>query len=60
MSDPRTFWLVVTNIVLGLAVLMLVAGLAAGTICDLLARRRRGRAAMRDLDRDTKDLFQHH
>jgi uncharacterized membrane protein len=57
MSDPKTFWLTVTNIILGVLVLLLLWGIVAGTICDLVARFRKRRAAMREMDREMKDYF---
>ncbi|HLK68373.1 MAG TPA: hypothetical protein VKU19_33300 [Bryobacteraceae bacterium] len=57
MHDPRTFWLTVTNIALGLALLVLVIGLATGTLCDLISAKRRKRAEIRDLDRELRDFL---
>jgi hypothetical protein len=57
MSDPKTFWLTVTNIVLGVLVLVLLWGILAGTLCDLVARYRKRHDAGRELDREIKDYF---
>jgi hypothetical protein len=57
MDDPRTFWLTVTNVVLGLAVLLLILGVLTGVLCDYVAQLRKRRALLRDLDRDMHRLF---
>jgi hypothetical protein len=36
MSDPRTIWLVATNIALGAAVVLLILGVVTGTLCELI------------------------
>ena len=51
MSDPSTYWLTVTNIVLGLVVLVCCAAVAAG-IAQELAERRKKSAAASKLDRE--------
>ncbi len=57
MPDPRVFWLTVTNIVLGLLVLLLVVGIATGVLCDLVARIRKRHAAVREMDGDMRRYF---
>ncbi len=57
MRDPRTFWLTVTNIILGLAVVVLIVGILTGTLCDLIADMRRRHAVWRELDQDMRRLF---
>jgi len=57
MHDPRTFWLVVTNILLGLAVILLVIGVATHVLCDFVAGLRKRRTAERELDQDLKAYF---
>ncbi len=57
MDDPRTFWLVVTNIVLGVAVVLCVIGLACGVLCEVVERLRRRRSYEKELDRDMKAFF---
>lgn len=57
MSDPKTFWLVVTNIALGLALLVLILGIACGALCDFLAKLKQRRVMMAELDRDLHHLF---
>ncbi len=57
MSDPRTFWLVVTNIVLGAAVVLLILGLATGVLCELVVKLKKRHAAWTELDRDMQHMF---
>lgn len=57
MSDPRTFWLTVMNVVLGLAVVLLVAGVVTGILCEMVAKWRKRRAVWDELDRDMWRAF---
>ncbi len=57
MHDPRTFWLVVTNIVLGLAVILLVIGVTTQVLCNFVARLRKRHATEREIDEDLKAYF---
>jgi hypothetical protein len=57
MSDPRTFWLIVTNIVLGLVLLLLILGIVTGVLCDHVAKFRNRHARMGEIDRDMRRLF---
>ncbi len=57
VSEPNTFWLVVTNIALGAIVLVLVLGVATGVICEFVQRFRNRRSALRELDRDIQQMF---
>ena len=57
MSDSQTFWLVVTNIALGVAVVALILGVVTGTLCDLIAKLRKRHAAWAELDRDMQRTF---
>ena len=57
MHDPRTFWLTVTNIVLGLLVVALVVGVATGTLCELFDRWKKRRTSEADLDREVRELY---
>jgi hypothetical protein len=52
-SDPETYWLNVTNLGLGIVVLLCVAAVAFGVLQELYARRRLRTNAM---DREVKDL----
>ena len=51
MDDPRTFWLTVTNIVLGLAVVLLILGIVTGVLCEFIATLRRRHAMLGEIDR---------
>ncbi len=44
MADPKTYWLNLTNVVLGLVTLVCVVGLVRGVLLDLWGRSR-GNAA---------------
>ena len=57
MSDPRVFWLVLTNVVLGAAVVVVILGIATGVLCELVAKVKRRHAAWAELDRDMQRLF---
>jgi hypothetical protein len=57
MHDPRTFWLTVTNIVLGLAVALAIAGVLIGALCDMVANWKRRRDLNSELDGDMHRLF---
>ena len=57
MHDPRTFWLVVTNIALGAALVLLFLGLLSGAICDWITKLRSRHAALGELDRDMRRMF---
>jgi multisubunit Na+/H+ antiporter MnhC subunit len=57
MSDPRTFWLIVTNIVLGLAVVVLVLGVLTGVVCEFAARLSRRHTMSDELDEDMRRMF---
>jgi len=60
MHDPRTFWLTVTNIALGAAVVLLILGIATGALCETVARWRQRRRLVEELDRDMHRLFHNH
>jgi len=55
MDDPSTYWLNVTNIALGLVVLICCGAVALGILQELAARHRR-RAAESALDREVAGL----
>ena len=59
MDDPRTFWLVVTNIILGVMVAALVLAIAFVEAIDIFHRLRARRSAWRELDRDMERYFGH-
>lgn len=55
MGDPSTYWLNVTNIILGLVVLIGCAAVAVGVLQELAARHKK-RAAASALDREVAEL----
>jgi hypothetical protein len=55
MSDPSTYWLNVTNIALGVMVLVCCVAVAFGVVQELAAKRKKSAATSR-LDREVSDL----
>ncbi|HMC61194.1 MAG TPA: hypothetical protein VKJ01_18530 [Candidatus Solibacter sp.] len=55
MSDPSTYWLTITNIGLGLVVLICCGAVAFGMLQELAAKRKK-RAEISQLDREVTDL----
>jgi len=55
MSDPSTYWLTITNIGLGLVVLICCGTVALGVLQELAAKRKK-RAEISQLDREVTDL----
>jgi hypothetical protein len=55
MSDPSTYWLTMTNVVLGIVTLLGCAAVAVGVIQEIVARRRKA-ASLSNLDREVADL----
>lgn len=56
MSDPSTYWLTVTNIVMGLVVLVCCVAVVFGVAQELAAKRKKA-AADSKLDREVADLI---
>jgi hypothetical protein len=54
-SDPESWWLNVTNLGLGLVVLICVGAVVIGVLQELNARRKL-RAQMKGIDRELRDL----
>lgn len=52
MSDPSTYWLTVTNIALGVVVLICCVAVAVGVLQELAAKHKKSAA----LDREVSDL----
>ena len=57
MSDPRALWLIVTNVVLGAAVVVVILGIATGALCELVTKLKKRHAAWAELDRDMLRMF---
>jgi hypothetical protein len=55
MNDPSTYWLTITNIVLGLVTLICCGAIAIGVVQELAAKRKK-KVAMAHLDREVSDL----
>ena len=55
MNDPSTYWLTLTNIGLGVVVLICCAAVLIGVLQEVAARHRK-RAAASALDREVADL----
>jgi len=60
MNDPKTFWLTVTNVLLGLAVVVLILGVVTGVLCDFVTTLRRRRSMVNEMDREIWRLFHEH
>ncbi|MCZ2073937.1 MAG: hypothetical protein HUU41_12815 [Bryobacteraceae bacterium] len=56
MDDPKTLWLNLTNIALGLVVLVCIAVVAYGVLQEFALRRKKRAAAFIEIDRDMKNL----
>lgn len=52
-SDPQTYWLNITNLGLGIVVLLCIAAVAFGVVQELYARRRKSAS----IDREYKQLI---
>ncbi len=57
MHDPRTFWLIVTNIALGLALVLMILGVLTGIACNFVSNLRKRSASLKELDREMRRLF---
>jgi len=57
MAMPDTFWLTLTNIVLGVLVVLGLAITALGTLCGNLARLKKRRSYGAELDHDMQVMF---
>lgn len=57
MADPRTFWLTVTNIVLGVCSIVLVGAIVARAVCEVVTRLRKRHALDSELNGDMRKLF---
>ena len=55
MSDPSTLWLTITNIALGVVVLICCVAVAIGVFQEVAAKRKKA-TAMSKLDREVSDL----
>ena len=55
VNDPSTYWLTLTNIALGVVVLICFAAVGFGVLQELAARRKK-RAALSAFDRELADL----
>jgi hypothetical protein len=55
MSDPSTYWLTITNIVLGVVVLICCVAVSIGVFQEIASKRRKA-TAMSKLDREVSDL----
>jgi hypothetical protein len=60
VTDPDTYWLNVTNIGLGLVVLICLLAVIFGVVHELVHRRKERIQLSRELDRDLKDLVAHY
>jgi hypothetical protein len=59
-NDPETHWLVFTNLVLGLVVVVCAVLMVAGIAQELIERRRKQRSIEAEIDRDMRELTHGH
>jgi hypothetical protein len=59
MDYPDPFWLTVTNIVLGFSVVLALLALVNDLGREVLAKRKKRRAAMDEIDRDLRQFLRH-
>ncbi len=57
MTEPNTFWLTVTNIVLGAAVVLCCLFLAALVFCEIVSRRDRHKSLEAEVSHDFEEMF---
>ena len=55
MSDPSTYWLTITNIALGVVVLICCIAVTIGVLQELNEKRKK-RAVLKGLDKEVADL----
>jgi hypothetical protein len=55
VSDPSTYWLTLTNVALGVVVLICCFAVGIGVIQEVAARRKK-RVTLTQLDREVTDL----
>jgi hypothetical protein len=55
LNDPQTYWLTITNVILGLVTVICCGAVGVGVIQELAAKRKK-RAAISKLDREVSDL----
>jgi hypothetical protein len=55
VNDPATYWLTITNVILGLVVLICCAAVGVGIVQELAAKRKRA-ASLSKLDQEVADL----
>jgi hypothetical protein len=57
MLLPNTRWLTLTNVLLGVVVVLCLLLVAVGVLCDVISKLRRFRSYERELDRDMEKAF---
>jgi len=57
MARPDTFWLTLTNIVLGILVVLSFLAIALETLCEALSNLRKRRAFDAELKHDMEEMF---
>jgi len=55
VNDPATYWLTITNVILGLVVLICCAAVGVGIVQELAAKRKRA-ASLSKLDEEVAGL----
>jgi hypothetical protein len=57
MARPDTFWLTLTNIVLGTLVVLCFLIIALGTLCETLSKLKKRRSYEAELNHDMQEMF---
>jgi len=57
MPDPRTIWLTITNVLLGVLVVLALLGMACAILCEIRLRYKKRQAWRRELEGDLDRLF---
>jgi hypothetical protein len=57
MARPDTFWLTLTNIVLGALVILCVLVTALALLCEILSKQRKKRSYGAELNHDMHEMF---
>ncbi len=58
MEVPRTFWLVLTNVLLGLGTLVCLIGTVVAAVCGIVEVRKKRRARIGVMDREYHQVFE--
>ena len=57
VADPKTFWLTVTNIALGLLVALCFLAIAVGSLLEVVSKVKKRGSYITELDHDMRHMF---